>query len=283
MTDENTIESEEKLEDERNAVDSEIKGLKTGLQAERTKRQAEEVERKASDAKASKLETELAELRGRFEQSQADNKPKPKEHSRAELQTAVAEGRLTEAEAETILDDQRDRKLQESVRETVTDHDDQRDRQLREIIREEVAGTVEDQTRSQKVGSDIERYTEAIPEISQDGSDARNRLAREYQQLQSLGMPDSGATELAALRNVFGPPEGLKPQQGERETHQETGGSGESDETLRADGIPKGLTARERAFYSERVGPGKLYPDWKAVEDEQKFANPNLRKRMGAR
>ena len=63
-----------------------------------------------------------------------------------------------------------------------------------------------------------------------------------------------------------------------RETHEEAGDdSSGHDEGMRTDGIPKGLTEAQRAYYKPLIG--RLYKDWKEVEAELEYQNPRLSKR----
>jgi hypothetical protein len=115
------------------------------------------------------------------------------------------------------------------------------------------------------------------------GSEIRDRIQQEYTYLLGLGDKHCEATQLKAIRAVLGPVEKLKAAKSGRtshEGHRETGGGGGAG--------PRGgqgnlkLSAKERTHYEGKVGPGKLYKDWKAVEDELKFARPETRQRHGA-
>lgn len=228
----------------------EAEALKTGMMAERAKRHD--------------LEKEVAELRGKVDGLSTKPAEAKREFSRAELKRLVDDGKVSQEEADRTLDDQQDKRIERTVRKTVD-------------------STIGQQTQAQRVKSEVDRYKTALPDIVNEGTEARAKAGAEYQYLTGLGHPDSVVTELAALRAAFGPADRLVTGRVERETSQDVGSDAGPGSDNSEDGIPKTLTAREREFYKERVGPGKLYPDWKTVENELKFASPNLRKRMGAR
>ena len=232
----------------------EVEGLKSALMAERGKRQSETSARQAAELRAAKAEG-VAEGMGETRDQ--------REVTRGELNEQVSNGRMTQDEMDLVLDRQSDERATRIARETAQK-------------------TVSDDTLTNKVNAEIDRYKAQIPDIVVDGSDARAKVTAEFNFLVSNGNPSDSRTELAALRAAFGPAERLVQGETQRETHQETGSDADTGSETRTDGSPKGLTARERDFYRERIGPGKLYTDWKAVEAELKHATPALRKRMGA-
>jgi hypothetical protein len=215
-----------------------------------------------------KRERELATLRAEFEAklAKATEKPAetPKRYSRADLLAAVANQQITQEQADTEWE----RQIREDALATAT-------QAAREIV------TTAKQTET--VTSQIDQYKALEPEIMAQGSEIRDRIQQEYTYLLGLGDKHCEATQLKAIRAVLGPVEKLKAAKSGRtshEGHRETGGGGGAG--------PKGgqgnlkLSAKERTHYEGKVGPGKLYKDWKAVEDELKFARPETRQRHGA-
>ena len=83
-------------------------------------------------------------------------------------------------------------------------------------------------------------------------------------------------TEVAALRAAFGDPEVIRASRslgknGPGETHVEVGDGERPDEQADVDGVPKGLTEREKSHYQNLINRG-IVKDWKAVAEERKFA-----------
>ena len=222
------------------------------LEDERGKRQA--------------LEVQVANLSGQVEQinkTPAAPQAPQKTLSRTELRALVDDGRITQDEADNITEKQ--------LRETIT-------KDVTETVMTRAAET----RRVDKINSEYGVYTVALPNVLVPGSEERNKVEKEFQGLVELGQPNSKVTEVLAMRSVFGPVEALTKPKDTRETHEETLGGSPPDPGTRTDGIPKGLSQREREYYSDQINKG-LYPDWKAVTAELEHADPGLRKRMGAR
>jgi len=205
---------------------------------------------------------ELAEMRG---QIQGLGKKETPEVSRADLLQAVDEGRITQADADARWERQLETKILGKAEDLVSQR-------------------TETQSRLSRVEAEIEAYKQAIPGVMDEGSEERAKVARNYRRLvNDRGLPQSRETEALALEMAFGSVERLSKVQSEpRETHNETGGGDRPAEPLNQ-GEPKELSRDERNYYRDKVGPGKMYKDWKAaVEEVTKYGNPHLRKRMGA-
>ena len=117
-----------------------------------------------------------------------------------------------------------------------------------------------------------------------DGTEEREKVAKEYRDLVARGSPKDRSTELAALRVVFGSIEKIEKAQSRSkpdvQSDEQTGaggdtGGGEADKV-------KGLTARERAYYTDQIAKGR-YKDWDAVKEELTYAKTALRRKMGAK
>jgi len=242
--------------DELEVLRKENKALHTGMMAEREKRQTRDVQ--------------LAEVNGKLQGLSEAGQPRKTEDdpkiTRAHLRAKVEANEMTEAEAEQVWEGQFERRLGHRIDTTVK------------------AAIGEAQTVN-NVSAQIDVYSEVMPEVMTEGSSARQRVQEEYNFLTSTGAPDGLPTQLQALRAAFGPISALKKIKGERPdtSHQDVGsGAGPEEEGgtgPRADGTPKGLTARQRNYYTPRVGPGKYYKDWNAVTAELKFQDEGLTKR----
>jgi hypothetical protein len=212
-------------------------------------------ERKTADAeaKAARLEAELA----------AAKQQKPP--TRAELLKHVEDGNLTQVEADVIWEKQ----MKSEVKAEVIS--EARHRQSAEaLVREaqdEMAG-----------------YRELVPAVWEKGSPEYEKAAKEFALLVRRGMPGKGPeallTEATAIRNAFGDVDTLraskKSRTGPAETHAETGGSKDAGEGVTKEGVPKGLTSREKEHYEKGIRSG-LYKDWKDVAEELKHATVRAR------
>ena len=232
------------------SLEEQNRGLMQGMMAEREKRHA--------------LERQVSELKGKMDALQK-TASEPKQYSRQELSALVEDGKLDQGQADQIMENQ----LRAKVTREATDA---------------AVSAVNANSRNDRISAEIGRYKDAVPDVLSDGSAARQRVEQEFQYLVSLGDSPDAATELKALRAVYGPVDRLQKGEPGRETHQETGGedpdAGGDDDSMRTDGMPKGLTAAQRAYYKPLIG--RLYKDWGEVQAELKYANPRLVKKHAA-
>lgn len=186
-----------------------------------------------------------------------------KSYSRAELRKMVDEEQINQEQADSIIESQLEKKLEKKLNERLD-------------------SATKEQTKGALVNQELARYQSVIPDLMNEGSDNRRRVAEEFSSLIAIGQPNSVATELAALRIVFGPVDKAERRNRklELETHQETGGGDKPSEFSK--GILKTMSAREKTHYQGQIDKGQL-KNWDAVEAELKYANPDLRKRMGAK
>lgn len=197
-------------------------------------------------------------------------KPVQKPPTRAELLRLVEEGSLTQLDADSIWEKQiKDGAAAAAVA------------QVRAVTNAEAT---ERQAQAKLMG-----YREIVPAVWEMGSPEHAKVAAEFERLVNLGAnPKSLATEAAALRAVHGDLETLQASKkssrpGPAESHTETGGGKPPGEGgAGEDGVPKGLSSREKEHYEAGIKAGR-YKDWAAVNAELKFANPALRRRMGAK
>ena len=206
------------------------------------------------------LELEIATLKGQ------QAKPKTEDISRTDLRRQVDEGTLTEDQMSEILERQSERRIrQEVVAENAT--------------------SINANAEQQRLQVEIDKYVAFKPELRVDGSKELLEVAREAEvQVQFTGQAtNSFVTQVAALRAVFGPSDqlkaGVKPAP---ETHEEGGGDDGDIEILK-DGTAKGLTKRERDFCERQVESGVYKTMDEATAARLKWANPEVRRRHGAR
>ncbi len=232
------------------SLEEQNRGLMQGMMAEREKRQ--------------QLELEVRELKGKMD-AYSKKADAPKAYTREELNALVDDGKLDRARADQIMDAQLERNVKERVSA-------------------DVVSAMQTQRRDERVQAELDRYLDVIPDVQTTGSEARQKVEQEFQYLVSLGDAPDKATELKALRSVFGPANKLQKSQPTRETHQETGGSTPDGDTggQHDDDVPKGLTAAQRAYYKPLVERG-MYKGWKAVTEELKHADQRLVKRYANR
>lgn len=248
MVEENRSESSEKDRPGDDSLAKKAEAFETGMMAERAKRQ--------------KLELEMAELKGKVDVLSTKPAEASQDFSRAELKRLVDDGKLTQEAADRTLDEQQSKRIERTVQKTVE-------------------STIGRQTQAQRVQSEIDRYKAALPDIVNEGTEARAKAASEYQYLTGLGHPDSVVTELAALRAAFGPAERLVNGKVERETSQDVGSDGGDSEHPDKDGAPKGLGLDARKYYEKQIETGQ-YKDWAAVKKALNRASPGVRQRLGA-
>lgn len=215
--------------------------------------------------KRQRLETQLAELKGKVDglssgAAHRQDKPEEKELSRAELQAMVDRGDLTTSQAEALLDEYQRKRIEKQ-------------------IEQQVQARIGAQTRQTTLQQEMAKYLDAVPDIGQEGTEAREAVRREWNQLTTvLGYPTTAETELIACRTVFGPPERLskRHERGKHETHQETGGGQPEDAGGSHSGAPKDMSSRERKHYERLIEQG-LYKNWEEVKKEYGFKKARKR------
>lgn len=228
---------------------------------------AEREKRQEAEKRATRFETKLASLEGKLDgflsAKAGDTEPGRKTYSKAQLDQSVAQGQITQEQADALLEQQREREIDEKVSKRVGDA-----------------------TTKARIETEIASYLEAVPAIRDEDSDVHHRVQQEFDALVALGDSDkSPATTLKAMRAVLGPPDRMK--NGKRlapETYGDTGGGeGGNDGGGDKDGaMPKDLSPREKAHYTRLIDRG-VYSGWAAVREELKHANQGLRARMRAR
>jgi len=212
---------------------------------------AETDKRKALEGNVEELRQEVAGLK----------QPQVKVYSEQELQSYVDAGQITDAQ------------MQKQLRQ-------QDNATTRTSLKSEITAEIRAEAKDEKLSAQISAYTRKVPDLDVDGTEAASRVEKVYKfNTNECGMPKGRGAMLAALRQVYGPAETLQLKgQPVVETYSETGGGSGASPPPNSEGKPKGLSAREDAYYSSKVGTA-LYPTWKDVEKELSFANPNVRSR----
>lgn len=187
-------------------------------------------------------ETEAQLQKEREERIRLEERLKPKETkapTRAELLQAVEVGQITQAQA----DDAWERHIRESVRSEITE----------DLKKYESAKEL-----TTRVKTELDQYTQAYPNVLTHGTEDRSKVEAEFQYLRARGLPDTQSTELAALRNVFGPLSRKNDMtQQRRETHQETSGEKSPETQTKTPELP----ARYKTHYQSMIDKG-LYKGW---------------------
>ena len=206
-----------------------------------------------------------AKLNAVIEAGQKKADPPPKHYTRSELNAAVQANQITQEAADQVWDDQ-----------------------IRAEARSEAATvSTEIITRAQRkerVDSDISRYVALTPDVMVEGSETRDKVAKEYNFLVSLGDPKTPETELKAMRSALGPIDSLELARSgtsRHETHRETGDAGSGGGKPGGKKFEDTLTERERNHYQRLITNGVM-KDWDEVKDEMKYANPKIRQKYGA-
>lgn len=202
-----------------------------------------------------RLETEIARTQGRVDAllEQGSKGGGDKEHSASELRRMIEEEEITQGQADDIIQNQTNDRITKRVDE-------------------EVHERVTAAANKSKIDGEISRYIEAQPDAASEGSDIHTKVSTEYRYLLGIGHEDNTATQLSALRAALGPVERLNmtpPGKGERETHQEsTGSGGEGEGRSEESGAwPKGMNKGHRDYYTDLINKG-IVSDRKAAIDE---------------
>ncbi len=222
--------------------------------AQRMAENAARGEREAADKRIAEAEKHAAET------------TKPREYTRVELQGFVDAGQISQENANALWDQQLEKRVRRDV-------DQQIDTRLTT------------HNRAVAVQAQVDRYKEFLPDLGDKESETAQKVEREFRALVDLGQPEhvqqgGYATELLALRNIFGPVEALQKSRTGLQTHRESDARGDDDrdDDATKDGWPKGLSARQKAHYEDQIRKG-IY---KSKEDVARL-HERVAKRRGAR
>ena len=148
---------------------------------------------------------------------------------------------------------------------TQSDADDTFAAQIEESVEQKLERKLQVANFNTQLDQRIKAYEEALPELSNQGSELFTRVAAQYTAMLQLGLPNSASTQLAAVQAVVGPIEVVRSvAKGTRkvESHQE-GGDPEGSEGGSSE--VKGLSAKQRKYYTGLINRG-IHKDWDEVK-----------------
>lgn len=190
------------------------------------------------------LKEQLAQRDRELAEARKANKPKDEAKetrvfTRVELRKLVTNGDITEDQMDEILETQ----LRKSIKEEA---------------QAEISTTVSSATRAAKIDAELDRYVDAHPDLVEEGSDLRDRVAKEFAYLvNELGDGNNKVTELKAIRAVCGPLTKAKGRRPDPDSHEDIGGGrdtvGKGDD---GEGWAKGLNASEKKHYQKLIDNG---------------------------
>ncbi len=183
---------------------------------------------------------------------QVEEKNTPKPVSRKDLLEKVDAGEMSQVEADEISE-----------------------KQLEYRVADQVETVIKNTAVATKLQEELSAYENSVPELSDESSELYANVKREYQYLvQTLGMPDTTNTTLAAVRSIVGPANALKKIGIRKQTgdgHQENSGNGTSGSSNSGGKTPQ-MTTRQKEYYSNGIRNG-AYENWDAVYKELKAYN----------
>lgn len=201
------------------------------------------------------------EFQGKLDALQAklEETQQPKPYTRTELSALVTKGEMSESEAQSLFDQQ-----QEKENEVRAERAAQR--------------VINGAQKDADLNAAISKYTAFDPELLKEGTESRSRVADEIQfQMQLAGQSEATlATELNALRVLYGPEAALGVKPHDRQTHSDVQGSGGQEVETKVE-----LSKRERDHYRKMVDMGQM--TWGDVEKEMEYSTPDIRRRAAAR
>ncbi len=219
---------------------------------------------KSANEKYERLEAKVQQLETK---PAAVPAPEVRRYTRAELNQLVA--------AQQITQDQADAQIEYQLREDATTA-------ARTVASETVAAS----TRKSFIDAEIAKYVALAPEIMDETHETRARIKDEYNFLvTAMGDANGTDTQLKAIRAVLGPREKLElARQGQaaHESHQDAGSAGAPARSRATKTLVDTLTQREKDHYESMMKKG-YYKNWKEVEAELAYANPEVRRKHGAR
>jgi len=207
--------------------------------------------------RAARLEGELEALRK--QPAAAPAAATPARYTGAQLQSYIDEGKITVGQA--LAYQEESLKLETS-----------------RLVDQKVEEKLSTATRQSTVQREVSRYQEAIPDITVPGTEARQKLEREYAYLVNMGYDARDPkTEVLAARAAFGDPDLIKQRQAARTIT--TGRDTMQD--IAANGKPKpsekdplkDLSSSQRQHYQRMIDKG-VYKGWAEVKEELAFVPP---------
>lgn len=209
---------------------------------------------------------ERIRLEERLKAQEEVKKATQPEYSWEQLEGFIAEGKISVTQAVKYREDLQKEKTK---RETL------------EALKSEIQVTSHDST----ISGELNRYTQAMPEILQNGTPERQKVVREYNYLvKTLKYPETKATELAATRAALGDVETVErtvqaKRSAPKESFMETHSSTQKPQPKGNDPIAQ-LTEREKKHYEKMIDRGR-YSGWDEVRKELAWTPPSLRVTRG--
>jgi hypothetical protein len=187
------------------------------------------------------------ELEARIQANAAPDSTEPEKvpPTREQLRALVDEGRITQDQMDAELETQSEKRVEQRVasKRAVSD-------------------------RAVQVNAEIDQYKERVPDLDDPTSDNHGRLQKAYTALRRLGYEHNAATELNALREVFGdlskvkiPEEPPAVREVDQTTHSGGGGGGGDEEEPTGPGPLKGLEPHFVDYYTKGIEDGR-YAGW---------------------
>jgi hypothetical protein len=210
------------------------------------------------------LEATVQALKTSPQQNQPAQEPQQKrEYSRAELRQFVESGEISQQQADDYWDMQQEAKF---------------DRKLKAEI-SKIQKESSEQASLGDLRNTISKFSEIIPELTENGSEDREKVRKEFQRLTRVtGVPKPESRQdfelqVIALENVYGSPENARKRRQQQSKPsddnlmEETPSHEEMPKSASNSKVLKSLNARQKAHYQKQISNG-VYKDWKAVEAE---------------
>ena len=220
-------------------------------QVSKEKRRAEAISAELQAEREAKirLEERLKVLEDGQQQQQPSD---PLQYNRTQLQELVDRGDITQAQMDDVLTQQRDRESSKKLESLLDQKLDEREKKAHAI-------------------REIGRYKGAIPDLLVDGSEAREKVRREFQRLRADGHSDEPTTELLALRIAYGDVDRVaETTDRHRRGSPEAGGSPDRTEEPPSGG-PQ-LSSNQKAYYQSQIDKN-YYSGWSdpKLQNELKY------------
>ena len=192
--------------------------------------------RKSNDT----LKTQLARVEGAVEGLKAGQQKPPapveKTYTRSELRAMVNAGSISEDQMDSVLETQAEKRVAAKAEALVEDR-------------------ITETRSTSKIEAEIERYVEAHPDVNEEGSDTRERVAAQFKKLVARGLPASLSTELTDMEMALGAIDAPKGRKKTPESHAEVGSGGRAP-APDDDGMFKGVPPKQKAYYQKQIDRG---------------------------
>lgn len=208
--------------------------------------------------RAARLEGELEAMKRQPPATKAESAPA--RYTEAQLQAFVDEGKITTGQALAY---------QAETLRTET----------KQMVDQKIQDTLSSVTKQSSLQKEVERYRKVIPDIDTPGTEARQKLEKEFTYLVNMGYDlKDPKTEILAARAAFGDPAVLEAKHNARTLVQ----GRDTMQDIPASGRPKPaekdplktLTPAQKTHYERMINKG-VYKGWDEVKEELVFAGKN--------